>query len=91
MSNKPDFSIYEIQKNPIVMSYRLIILLLGLADIVYANVTSLLSGTLLHPLIYFTYQSNALVLIWLFLSLLWRNDPEKLDKICGPIRGAITV
>ena len=91
MSTKTDYSIYEIQKSPIVMSYRIIILLLGLGDIVYANITSLLSGTLFHPLIYFTYQSNALVLIWLFLALLWRNQPEKLEKICGPIRGAITV
>lgn len=91
MSTKADHSIYDIQKNPLVMSYRVIILLLGLGDIVFANVTSLLSGTLLHPLIYFTYQSNALVLIWLFLALLWRNDSEKLEKICGPIRGAITV
>ncbi len=91
MSKKIDFSIYEVQKKPFVLGYRLIILLLGLVDLAYANVTSILGGTLLTPDKYFTYQSNALVLIWLILALLWRNNPEKLDKICGPIRGAITV
>ena len=94
MSNKPDFSNYEIHKAPIVISYRLIILLLGLGDLVYANVSFLLSGQLslsTFPDKYFTYQSNIFILAWLFLALIWRNMPEKLDKISGPIRGAITV
>ena len=94
MSNKPDFSNYEIHKSPIVISYRLIILLLGLGDLVYANVSFLLSGQLslsTFPDKYFTYQSNIFILAWLFLALIWRNMPEKLDKISGSLRGAITV
>ena len=91
MSTKTDYSNYEINKSSFVVGYRLIILILGVGDLVYANVSSLLGGTLLSPDKYFTYQSNFFIMVWVALALLWRNDPEKLKKIYGPLHAILTV
>lgn len=91
MSNVKVKSIYDIQKSSFVVSYRLIILLLGIADLLYANISGLMQNAPLVADKYFTYQSNIFVDFWLFLALLWRNKPEKLEKISGGLRGAITV
>lgn len=91
MSTKVDYSKYDRHKSPIVIGYRSIILLLGAGDLLYANVTAIMQGSPFTPDKYFTYQSNFFILVWLFLALLWRNQPEKLEKISGPIHAIITV
>lgn len=82
---------YEVHKSSFVVGYRLIILLLGLGDLAYANVTALLNGSALVPDKYFTYQSNFFIMVWLFFALLWRNEPEKLERISGPLHAILTV
>ena len=32
-----------------------------------------------------------MVTIWLTLAILWHNKPESLDKITGPLKGALTL
>ena len=39
----------------------------------------------------FTIQTNFMVTIWLTLAILWHNKPESLDKITGPLKGALTL
>jgi len=39
----------------------------------------------------FTIQTNFMVTIWLTLAILWHNKPETLEKITGPLKGALTV
>jgi len=39
----------------------------------------------------FTYQTNLMVAIWLTLAILWHNKPETLEKISGPLEGALTL
>ena len=92
MSSQTDYSIYDVQNSSFVISIRVIMVLLGLSALVYSNVQSIISGT---PLIgadkYFTDQSNAFVVAWVLLALFWRNQPENLQKICGRLRGAVTL
>ena len=91
MSKLTDSSKYDIHKSTFVVSYRLIILLLGLGDILYANLNYFLTHTTFFPDKFFTYQSNFFVDVWLILALLWRNSPENLEKISGFIHGAVTL
>ena len=92
MATKTDYSIYEVQNSPFVIGIRVIMVLLGLSALIYSNVQSIINGA---PLIgadkYFTDQSNAFVVAWVLLALFWRNQPEKLQKICGKLRGAVTL
>jgi hypothetical protein len=39
----------------------------------------------------FTMQTNLFVTIWLTLAILWHNNPEMLQKITGPLKGAFTL
>lgn len=39
----------------------------------------------------FTMQTNLIVTIWLTLAILWHNKPETLEKISGPLKGALTL
>ncbi|GAH49344.1 unnamed protein product [marine sediment metagenome] len=39
----------------------------------------------------FTMQTNLIVTIWLTLAILWHNKPEPLEKISGPLKGALTL
>ena len=39
----------------------------------------------------FTIQTNFMVTVWLTLAILWHNKPETLEKITGPLKGALTV
>jgi hypothetical protein len=38
-----------------------------------------------------TIQTNYMVCIWLFLAILWGSNPEKLSKIQGNVKSALTV
>lgn len=87
MSTRTSSTDYDIHNTPIVVGYRTVIFLLGLADILYANI---FYGPI-NTEKYFTYQSNIFIVAWLFLALIWRANPGKLQKICGSLRGAITV
>jgi len=39
----------------------------------------------------FSIQTNFMVTIWLTLAILWHNKPETLEKITGPLKGALTL
>jgi len=44
-----------------------------------------------NSFIAFTMQTNLFVTIWLTLAILWHNKPETLEKITGPLKGALTL
>ena len=44
-----------------------------------------------NSFIAFTMQTNLFVTIWLTLAVLLHNKPETLEKITGPLKGALTL
>lgn len=73
------------------LALRAIIFSLGLFVIVANQILSCQDGTCLSIYKYFTIQTNLMVTMWLALALLWRNQPSRLEKISGWIRGGITL
>ncbi|MFX1456929.1 MAG: Pr6Pr family membrane protein [Promethearchaeota archaeon] len=39
----------------------------------------------------FTMQTNLMITIWLTLAIIWHKKPETLNKITGPLKGALTL
>ena len=91
MSNNTSSSKYEKFNSPLVIGYRLVILLLGLGAFLYSNVTAILAGNILASDKFFTTQSNFFVVVWLFLALMWRKNPQKLESISGYVHAIVTV
>lgn len=86
MISKTVIANYDIQRNKYILGLRLFILFFGWLAFILDEATG---GIMTNQ--YFTIQSNFFILVWLSLAVLWRNDIEKLNKICGGIRGAVTL
>lgn len=46
--------------------------------------------TCFHPYRFYTIQTNTLILIWLVLAVLWRDDEVNYDRLVGFTKGALT-
>lgn len=86
MISKTDMANYDIQSSKYILGLRLFILFFGWLAFI---IDEALGGIMVNE--FFTIQSNLFVLVWLSLAVLWRNDIEKMAKISGSIRGAVTL
>jgi len=84
----------------LILLYRLIFGLLGWFTILathYIQITGMdtlsidILFTIVYTYRYFTMQTNLLVLIWWSLAIYSYRNPEILEKIMGPIKGALTL
>ncbi|MFX0017959.1 MAG: Pr6Pr family membrane protein [Promethearchaeota archaeon] len=78
-----------------VLIYRIIFAGLSWFTIITGwFISSIASGNPLIWLVgfkYYTMQTNLMVTIWFTLAIFWYNKPESLEKIKGPLKGALTL
>ena len=79
----------------VLLVYRGLLVFLSLFTLItgwtISSITSGLPLIWLNGFKYYTTQTNILVLVWLILAIVWHNKPEALEKISGPIKGALTL
>jgi hypothetical protein len=80
--------------NKFILIYRIAFVSLSWFTIVAGAILNISeSGSIVPWLMgfkYYTTQSNYLVSIWWILAILWHKNPDKLQKIMGPLKGAFT-
>ena len=80
--------------NKFILIYRIAFVSLSLFTIIAGAIINILdSGSIVPWLIgfkYYTTQSNYIISFWWILAILWHNNPDKLKKITGPLKGAFT-
>ncbi|MHA1207138.1 MAG: Pr6Pr family membrane protein [Candidatus Hodarchaeales archaeon] len=91
---------YTTKSRPFILGYRIILALMGGSTLLVSHILSStypdnVSLTLIERNIriyrYFTNQTNLLVIIWLVLAIIWSSDPDKMQKLMGKVKGAITL
>ena len=91
---------YTTKSRPFILGYRIILALMGGSTLLVSHILSSTSAenvslTLIERNIriyrYFTNQTNLLVIIWLVLAIIWSSDPNKMEKLMGRVKGAITL
>ena len=82
-------------KNKIILIFRIFLLALTLYTIIAGWTMSAIASGIpfiwLPGLKYYTTQTNLMVCLWLILAIIWCNNPEKLRRVMGPLKGAITL
>jgi hypothetical protein len=89
-----------IQPRSYLFGYRIALAILGVGTLLlshYLNITNPLNTS--FPLLmrnlriyrYFTMQTNLLVVIWLILAIIWSSNPNRMKKLMGKLKGAITL
>ena len=91
---------YTTKSRPFILGYRIILAIMGGSTLLVSHILSStypenVPLTLIERNIriyrYFTNQTNLLVVIWLVLAIIWSSDPNKMKKLMGKVKGAITV
>ena len=91
---------FTAKSRPFILGYRIILALMGGLTLLVSHILSSTyienaSITLIERNIriyrYFTNQTNLLVIIWLALAIIWSSDPNKMQKLMGKVKGAITL
>ena len=82
-------------KIKIILTFRIFLVALTLYTIIAGWTISAIDSGIpfiwLPGLKYYTIQTNLMVCVWLIFAIIWSNNPEKLKRITGPLKGAITL
>ncbi len=91
---------YTTQSKSYILGYRIILAILGISTLLvshYLSSTNPVNSSFsflirnLRVYRYFTMQTNLLVIIWLILAIIWSSDPNKMEKLMGKLKGALTL
>ena len=91
---------YSTESKPYILGYRIILALLGCSTLLISHILSSTSPTNVSLTLiernvriyrYFTNQTNLMVIIWLAFAIIWSSDPNKMQKLKGRLKGAITL